>query len=173
MNKFLKIMLTLIYVLSIQTVCFSAIDMKVKFNNQTYKLSNPDSKSEKYIYLLKDENIGNWNSQIYKENIPDKNNPTEAAAEFAYKIQQDNPKAVVLVYPEAATIGYITFPSAKNFYEYNTVVFKNNNTGLKKIGYAKRFYADKNGGSEGARLAAILYAEKNNKKLMEMINKQF
>lgn len=173
MNKFKNILCTLICCISFPTVCFSAVDMKIKFDNQTYRLSNPDTKTEKHVYLLKDENIGNWSTQIYTENINDKTNPTEAAAEFAYKIQKDNPKAVVLVYPEAATIGYITFPSAKNFYEYNTVVFKNTKNGLEKFGYAKRFYADKNGGSDGARTAAILFAEKNNKKFMEMMNKRF
>lgn len=172
MNIIIKFLLVFLTLVLIPLICFAAVDSKIKFNNKTYTLSNPDTKTDRHIYLLKDENIGNWNSQIYKEFIKNTSNKTEAAAEFAYQIQKENPKAVVLVYPEAATVGYITFPSTKNFYEYNAVVFKNSNDGLEKLGFAKRFYADKNGGAEGARTAAILFAEKNNKKFMEMVNKQ-
>ena len=170
--KVFGIILVFFSIMFTQVICFSSTDSKIKFNNKTYSLSNPDTKTDKSIYLLKDENIGNWNSQIYKEIIKNTTNPTEAAAELAYQIQKENPKAVVLVYPDAATIGYLTFPNTKNFYEYNVVVFKNTNDGLEKRGYAKRFYAEKNGGESGARTAAILFAEKNNKKFMEMINKQ-
>lgn len=171
--KFLsKIFIVFMCAIFTSLACFSAADNKIKFNNKTYNLSNPETKTDKYVYLLKDENAGNWNSQIYKELIKNTQNPTEAAAEFAYQIQKENPKAVVLVYPEAATIGFLTFPNTKKFYEYNAVVFKNTKEGLKKLGFAKRFYADKNGNADGARTAAILFAEKNNKKFMEMVNKQ-
>ena len=120
---------------------------------------------------MKNENIGNWTSKVYKEVIKGTKNPTEAAAEEAYRIQKENPKAVVLVYPEVATLGYITFPENKQYYEYNCIVFKSNNDSVNKIGYTRRFYASSNGGENGARTAAILFAEKYNKKYMEMINR--
>ena len=135
-----------------------------------YSLSNPETKTNKYIYLLKDENIGNWHSKVSLEKV-EGTNPTEAAADFAYKIQSENQGASVLVYPEAATLGYLTFPSDKQFYEYNTVVFRKSADGLEKLRFAKRFYSAENGGADGARIAAINFAEKNNKKCMEMINK--
>ena len=167
-----KVFLILTCIILIPLSCFASIAPKIKFNNKTYNLSNPDTKTDRHVYLLKDENIGNWNSQVYKEIMKNILNPTEAAAELAYQIQKENPQAVVLVYPEAATIGYITFPQEKNYYEYNAVVFKKMADGLEKLGFAKRFYADKNGGASSARTAAILFAEKNNKKFMEMVNKQ-
>ena len=96
----------------------AAMENKIKFDKQTFYLSNPETKTEKFVYILKNENIGNHHSQIIKEIIRDNDNPTKAAAEFAYKIQSDNPGASVLVYPEAATAGYIDFPKDKSFYEY-------------------------------------------------------
>ena len=171
MKIFIRFFLMFLSFAVISQSAISAADSKIKFNNKTYNLSNPDTKTNKRIYLLKDENIGNWNSQLYIEDINNTQNPTEAAAELAYKIQKDNPQAVVLVYPEAATIGYLTFSDNKNFYEYNAVVFKLVDNSLEKLGFAKRFYASSNGGENGARTAAITFAEKNNKKFMELINK--
>lgn len=148
-----------------------AMTNQIKFDDKTYLLSNPDSKSKDYTYLLKNENIGNWHTKVTMTNIPDKTNKTEAAAEFAHKIQAENPGASVLVYPEAATIGYLTFPKSKEYYEYNTVVFQKTKNGLDKIGFAKRFYSSELNGQENARKSAIEFAEKNNKKYMEMLNK--
>ena len=66
-------------------------------------------------------------------------------------------------------VGYLL--SAKDCYEYNTVFFYKGKNGLDKFDYSKRFYDAENGGHEGARKAAIEFAEKNNKKYMEMVNK--
>ena len=167
-----KIYITFIsFILLTQTIG-GAMENKIKFDGETYYLSNPDSKTEKYFYLIKDENMGNWHTQISVEHIIDKANKTEAAAEFAHEIQSQTPGASVLVYPDAATVGYLTYPENKNFYEYNTAVFKSNDgLGLKKIQYSKRFYASENDGVEGARQKAIEFAEDNNKKYMEMLNK--
>lgn len=171
MNNFYKILSVITSLILLSSSVLAAVDTKIKFDGQTYNLSNPETKTEKFVYLLKDENIGNWHTQISSEFINNSQNPTEAAAEFAYQIQKENPQAVVLLYPEAATLGYITFPTDKKFYVYNCMVFKSENNGVKKLGYSKRFYASSNGGENGARTAAILFAEKNNKKYMEMINK--
>ena len=168
MNK--KFIALLSVLLMFMTSVYGA-DSKVKFDNKTYNLSNPETKSDKYVYLLKNENIGNWTSKVYKEYMKDVQNPTEAAAEEAYRIQKENPKAVVLVYPKVATLGYITFPENKQYYEYNCIVFKPDKTGINRIGYTRRFYSSSNGGENGARTAAILFAEKYNKKYMEMINR--
>jgi len=168
MNKSFKYFLLILNIMLLTQTIGNAVDTKIKFDNQTYNLSNPETKTNKYIYLLKEENIGNWHSQLNFEKVSG-TNPTEAAAEFAYKIQAENPGASVLVYPEASTIGYLT--ANKDYYEYNSVVFKKNNSGLEKLGYARRFYTTDNNGSEGARKSAISFAESNNKKYMEMINK--
>ncbi|MBO6088409.1 hypothetical protein J6P92_08720 [bacterium] len=167
-----KIFMTLLCLLFFTQTTGGAVENKIKFDGETYHLSNPDAKSEKYFYLLKDENMGNWHSKITIEHIIDKANKTEASAEFAHEIQSQTPGASVLVYPDAGTVGYLTYPENKDFYEYNTVVFKNNEgLGLKKIQYSKRFYALENNGAENARLKAIEFAEDNNKKYMEMLNK--
>ena len=167
-----KIFLTIMCLLFFTQTIGGAVENKIRFDGETYYLSNPDTKNEKYFYLQKDENMGNWHTQYSVEYIIDKANKTEASAEFAHEIQTKTPGASVLVYPEAGTVGFLTFPESKDFYEYNAVVFKSNDgLGLKKIGFAKRFYASENGGSEGARLKAIEFAENNNKKYMELLNK--
>lgn len=145
----------------------------IRFDNNTYHLALPNGSEAKYFYFLEGENSEKWHSQMIVEHVLDKANSTEASAEFAYQIQSENPAASVLVYPEASTVGYLTFPSNKEFYEYSTSVFKNNNgLGLKKITYSKRFYANENGGAESARLAAISFAENYNKKYMELLNRE-
>lgn len=167
-----KIFMALMCLLFFTQTIGGAVENKIKFDGETYYLSNPDSKTEKYYYILKDENMGNWHSQITIEHIIDKANKTEASAELAHEIQSQTPGASVLVYPEAGTVGYLTYPENKDFYEYGSIVFKNNDgLGLKKVQYSKRFYSSENDGAEGARLKAIEFAEDNNKKYMELINK--
>lgn len=145
------------------------MENKIKFDKDIYNLSG--SKNNEYNYYLDNENENNWSSKVTVTNLPDKSNRTELAAEYAHQIQSEIPGASVLVYPDAATVGYITYPEDKRYYEYGTLVFeKNKNKGLYSFKYSKRFYADKNGGSENARKAAINFAENNNKKFMEMIN---
>lgn len=150
-----------------------AVENNIKFDNNVYFLSNPNTSEEIYYYLLNDDNKDKWHLQMIVEHIIDKANPTEASAEYAHQIQSENPGASVLVYPDAATVGILTFPSNKDFYEYNAIVFKSNNgLGLKKITFAKRFYADENGGVESARVKAIAFAEDYNKKYMELLNRE-
>ena len=151
-----------------------AMETTINFDNQVYNLSNPQSENERYVYLLEGEDNLNWNSQIVREHIVESVNPTEAAAELAYKIQAANPGASVLVYPNAATVGYLTFPNDKRYYEYGVFVFKpNGGLGLQKLNFAKRFYPADFGSVENARLAAINFAENYNKKYMELINREF
>ena len=59
MNKLLKTGLIILNLLAL-TPCavFAQVD-KIKFDKQTFNLSNPDSKTKSYDYLLKDENAGN------------------------------------------------------------------------------------------------------------------
>ena len=169
MNKSIKSLILILNMLLLTQATGAAMETKIKFDEQTYNLSNPDSKNGEYTYLLKDENISNWHTKVYLKNLPDKTSITEASADFAYGIQSEHPSASVLVYPEAGTVGYL-LPN-KNYFEYNTIVFHKGKKGLDKFGYAKRFYASENGGLEGARKAAINFAEKNNKKYMELANK--
>ncbi|OLA78284.1 MAG: hypothetical protein BHW55_01895 [Candidatus Melainabacteria bacterium 35_41] len=146
---------------------------KVKFDKQTYNLESADKKNNEYNYYLKGETPENWHSKITLTNFPDLTNATEAAAELAHKIQEENHGASVLVYPDAAMIGLISFPASKDYYEYNTILFQPAKTkGLDKFKYAKRFYSSENNGQEGARKAAIEFAEKNNTKYMEMVSKE-
>ena len=173
MNKILKAGLIILNILTFtQAAVFAQVD-QIKFDKQTYKLSNPDSKTKNFDYLLKDENIGNWHTKIQLTNFPDLTNTTEAAAEFAHKIQEETKGASVLLYPDAAMVGYLNYPADKEYYEYNTAVYQPAKTkGLDRFLYAKRFYASELGGQEEARKKAIDFAEKNNKKYMEMVNKE-
>ncbi|CCY61997.1 MAG: hypothetical protein ACLSA2_02835 [Candidatus Gastranaerophilaceae bacterium] len=168
MKKFLILFLMLLTSLSGE-----AMENKIKFDKQTYNLESSEKNNNEYNYYLKDETPDNWHSRITVANFPDLTNSTEAAAELAHKIQEENHGASVLVYPDAAMIGLITFPASKDFYEYNTIIFQPAKTkGLDKFKYAKRFYASENNGQEGARKAAIEFAEKYNTKYMEMVNKE-
>ena len=81
--------------------------------------------------------------------------------------------ASVLLYPDAAIVGFLTFPENKEYYEYNTAIYKPAKTkGLDRFSYAKRFYSSELGGQEEARKKAIEFAEKNNKKYMELVTKE-
>jgi len=172
MKKILKIFVILLNLIILTQSSGAAMENKIKFDKETYYLSNPDSKTKNFTYLKKDENIGNWHTKLLLENLPDLTNETEAAAEFAHRIQEENRGASVLLYPDAAMVGYLSFPTGKEYYEYNAVVFQKTVKGLDKFGFAKRFYASELGGSANARTAAIDFAEKNNKKYMEMVNKE-
>ena len=143
------------------------MENKIKFDNETYNLSVNTENG--YNYYLKGENADNWHSKINITNIPDKTNPTETAAEFAHQVQSEHPGASVLVYPDAAMVGYLK--SSKDCFEYNTVHFYKSDSGLDRFDYGRRFYDSENSGHDGARKAAIEFAEKYNKKYMEMVNK--
>lgn len=148
----------------------NAMENKIKFDGETYYLSNPDSKTKDYNYILKEENIGNWHTKLNLSNNDNETNPTESAAEFAHQVQSENPSASVLVYPEAGVVGYLK-PS-KDYYEYSTCVFTKAKNGIDKFEYSKRFYLSENGGQEDTRKKAVEFAEKNNKKYMELVNKE-
>lgn len=169
----MKKILVFIFTLFLLQQIGVAMENIIRFDNNTYNLSHQDINGENYLYYLENENTSNWHSRMSLEHIIDKANATEASAEFAHQIQSENPAASVLVYPDAATVGFLTFPPDKEYYEYNAVVFKGNNgLGLKKITYSKRFYSSENGGAESARLAAISFAEDYNKKYMELLNRE-
>lgn len=171
-NSFTKALILLNILALSQSVVFAQID-KIKFDKQTFNLSNPDSKTKNYDYLLKDENAGNWHAKITLTNFPDLTNPTDASAQYAHEIQEKTKGASVLLYPDAAIVGFLTFPENKEYYEYNTAVYQKSKTkGLDRFSYAKRFYASELGGTDAARKKAIDFAEKNNKKYMEMISKE-
>ena len=171
-NSFTKALILLNILALSQSVVFAQID-KIKFDKQTFNLSNPDSKTKNYDYLLKDENAGNWHAKITLTNFPDLTNPTDASAQYAHEIQEKTKGASVLLYPDAAIVGFLTYPENKEYYEYNTAVYQPAKTkGLDRFSYAKRFYASELGGIEEARKKAIEFAEKNNKKYMEMVNKE-
>lgn len=169
----MKKLLTIFLIILLAQQIGDAMENIIRFDNNTYNLSHQDIKDENYFYFLDNENMSNWHSRMSVEHLIDKANSTEASAEFAHQIQSENPGAAVLVYPDAATVGYLTFPSDKEYYEYNACVFKSNNgLGLKKITFSKRFYASENGGAESARLSAIAFAENYNKKYMELLNRE-
>jgi TM2 domain-containing membrane protein YozV len=167
-----KIILFLLILFGIQIG--AAMETTINFDGMVYNLNNPQSENERYVYLLEGEDTLNWTSQLVREHVVESVNPTEAAAELAYKIQAANPGASVLVYPAAATVGYLTFPNDKRYYEYGVFTFKpNGGLGLQKLNFAKRFYSSEFDSIESARQAAIEFAEQYNKKYMEMINQEF
>jgi hypothetical protein len=164
MKKFLLILTILIFT----QLAGVAMENKIKFDNETYNLSVNTENG--YNYYPKGENSDNWHSKITIKNQPEQTNPTEAVANFAYQIQSQYPSASVLVYPEAAIAGYL-IPD-KNFYEYNTIFFQEGKKGLDTFNYAKRFYIEENNGQENTRKSAIEFAEKYNKKYMELVSKE-
>lgn len=167
MKKGLILMLNL---LILTQLTGAAMENKIKFDDETYNLSVNTENG--YNYYPKGENSDNWHSKITIVNLPNETNATEASAEFAHQIQSENPGASVLVYPDAATAGYLTFPPSKDYYEYSTVFFqKGKQKGIDKFSYSKRFYSSENNGAEGARKTAIEFAQNYNKKYMEMVNK--
>ncbi len=173
MNKLLKLSFILFNLFAFTTCAVFAQVDKIKFDKQTYLLSNPESKTKNYNYYLKDENIDNWHTKITLANFSDLTNPTDAAAQYAHEIQEKTKGASVLLYPDAATVGFLTYPENKEYYEYNTAIYKPAKTkGLDRFSYARRFYASELGGTDAARKKAISFAEKNNKRYMEMINKE-
>ena len=99
-------------------------------------------------------------------------NETEAAAEYAHKIQEQTPGASVLVLPDVAMAEYITFPTTRDYYEYNALIFKPSKTkGLDMFKFSKRFYAAELNSTEEARKKAINFAQENSAKHMEILDK--
>ena len=135
------------------------MENKIKFDDETYNLSVNTEKG--YNYYPKGENADNWHSKITIKKLPAGTNPTEASANFAHQIQSEHPGASVLVYPDAGMVGYLM--NTKEGYEYNTSYFQKDS----EFVYSKRFYND----DGDARKKAIEFAEKYNKKYMEMVNK--
>ena len=172
MKKSLKNLLVGLSVLIFTQSVGATMENKIKFDKETYYLSNHDSKTQSFAYYPKNENIENWHTKIICEQLPNLTNSTEAAAEFAHKIQEETKGASVLLYPDAAMTSFINFPPDKKYYDYSAVVFvPSQNKGLNKFGFVKRFYATELNGQENARKSAIEFAEKNNKKYMEMVDK--
>lgn len=154
MKKLLTILLLMI------PLTGAAMENKIKFDNETYNLSVNTENG--YNYYPKGENADNWHSKITIKKLPSDTNPVEASAEFAHQIQSEHPGASVLVYPDAGMVGYL-LPS-KDFYEYNTAYFQKDS----EFTYGRRFY-----NSDGdARQKAIEFAEKYNKKYMELVDKE-
>lgn len=154
MKKLLTILLLIV------PLTGDAMENKIKFDNETYNLSVNTENG--YNYYPKGENADNWNSKITIKKLPANTNPTEASAKFAHQVQSEHPGASVLVYPDAGTVGYLL--GENDFYEYNTTYFQKD----KEVTYGKRFY-NKDG---DARTKAIEFAEKYNKKYMELVNKE-
>ena len=172
MKNLLKTSLLTLSVILLSQSTGAAMENKIKFDKNTYYLSNPDSKTQSFAYYPKNETIENWHTKIIFEQIPNLTNPTEAAAEFAHKIQEETKGASVLLYPDAAMTSFINFPPDKKYYDYSAIVFVPlKEKGMTKFGYVQRFYSSELGGQENARKAAIEFAEKNNKKYMEMVDK--
>lgn len=94
MKKFL-----ILFLMLLTTLSGEAMENKVKLDKQTYNLEAGETKNNEYNFYLKGENADNWHSKITINNLPNLTNPTEAAAELAHKIQEENPGASVLVYP--------------------------------------------------------------------------
>lgn len=173
MNKILKLSFLLMNILAFTSCAVVAQVDKIKFDKQTYLLSNPESKTKNYNYYLKDENIDNWHTKLSLTNFPELTNATNAAAQYAHEIQEKTKGASVLLYPDAAMIGFLTYPPSKEYYEYNTTLYQPAKTkGLDRFSFARRFYASELNGQETARKKAIEFAEKNNKKYMEMVSKE-
>ena len=111
MNKILKLGFVLFNLLTFTScAAFAQID-KIKFDKETYLLSNPESKTKNYNYYLKDENIDNWHTKIQLTNFADLTNPTDASAQYAHEIQEKTKGASVLLYPDAAIVGFLQYSS--------------------------------------------------------------
>lgn len=160
----------------LSVICFTnsfalAQEEKIKFNKDTYNISKYTERPPEYDYYLKGENADNWHSKITLSNHPELTSPTEASADYAHKIQEQTPGASVLVYPDIAMVEYITFPDDRNYYEYNALIYQPAATkGLDMFKFTKRFYANELEGTEGARKAAINFAQENSTKYMQMVN---
>ncbi len=153
MKKLLTILLLMIPLTGV------AMENKIKFDDETYNLSVNTENG--YNYYTKGENADNWHSKITIKKLPANTNPVEASAEFAHQIQSEHPGASVLVYPDAGMVAYLM--SVNEGFVYSTVNFQND----REFKYSKRFF-DSDG---NARSKAIEFAEKYNKKYMEMVNK--
>ena len=141
-----------------------AMENKIKFDEKTYNLSVNTSNG--YNYYPKGENSDNWHSKISIKELGANSNSTQLSAEFAHQIQSEHPSASVLVYPNAGMVGYLV-PN-EHFYEYNCSSFQKN----RQYTYSKRFYVSDFDSKETARQASINFAEKNNKKYMELVNRE-
>jgi hypothetical protein len=137
-----------------------AMENKIKFDSEIYNLSV--NVENGYNYYPKGENSDNWHSKITIKKLDKEINPTQASAEFAHEIQAEHSGASVLVYPDAGMVGYL-LPN-EHFYEYNAVYFEKD----KEFSYGKRFYSSEC----DARKEAIEFAEKYNKKYMELVSKE-
>lgn len=163
--------LLLIPLIFAQSIVF-AQEEKIKFNKETFNLISYTEKPPEYEYYANGENKDKWHKMITLKNFPELSSPTEASANYAHQIQEKNPGAAVLVYPDIAMVEYINFPESRDYYEYNALVYSNSEKkGLDMFKYTQRFYANENDGAENARKAAISFAEKNSVKYMDMVNK--
>lgn len=170
MKKILTYLSILLSVFCFTNSFVMAQEDKIKFNKDTYNLSKYTEKPPEYDYYLKGENAEKWSSKISLSNHPELTNPTEASADYAHKIQEKTPGASVLVYPDISMVEYITFPGDRNYYEYNSLIYSPAPKGLDMFRFTKRFYADELNGTEGARKAAISFAQENSVKYMQMVN---
>ena len=171
--KNLKNILGLILtIITLASTTAYALEQKIKFNKDTYTLKDYTERPNEYEYFTNGETPENWHSKITLSNHPNLTNETEAAAEYAHKIQEQTPGASVLVLPDVAMAEYITFPTTRDYYEYNALIFKPSKTkGLDMFKFSKRFYAAELNGTEEARKKAIDFAQENSAKHMEILDK--
>lgn len=171
MKKFLHL-ITLICTALVfaQTTVLAQTD-KIKFDKDTYNIYNYTEKPPEYDYFIKGETPDSWHSKITLSNHNNLTNATEAAADYAHKIQEQTSGASVLVYPDVAMVEYITFPNDRKYYEYNALIYRPAAKGLDMFRFAKRFYSCELNGTEGARKAAITFAQENSVKYMQLVNK--
>jgi len=52
MSNFYKILFVITSLILLSASVWAAVDTKIKFDGQTYNLSNPETKTEKFVYLL-------------------------------------------------------------------------------------------------------------------------
>ncbi len=170
MKRIFTIITGLIY-LSVSVSEAFAVESKIKFNKETYNLIQNQNGGNEYNYYIKEENDDNWHTRINLLKDETLTNPTEAAADYAHKIQEKTPGASVLVYPDVAMVEYINFPEDRKFYEYNAMIFQPSKTkGLELFRFSKRFYSNEFDDTKAARKAAIDFAQQNSVKYMQMVN---
>ena len=171
--KNLKNILGLILaIITLASTTAYAQEQKIKFNKDTYTLKDYTEKPNEYEYFTNGETPENWHSKITLSNHPNLTNETEAAAEYAHKIQEQTPGASVLVLPDVAMAEYITFPTTRDYYEYNALIFKPSKTkGLDMFKFSKRFYAAELNSTEKKKKKAINFAQENSAKHMEILDK--
>lgn len=171
MKKFTIIFTTLLLCLTFIPNFSFAQEKTIKFDNETFTLKSSEHNPSTYKYVPKGDEKDEFHQMILLQNFPDITNPIEEAANVGHKIQEQNPQAAVIIYPDLGMIEFINFPQERNYYEYNALQYiESPIKGVDLYQYKKRFYSKELDGAENARKQAIEFAQQGSSKTMEFVN---